>query len=44
MHLSTKTIEEFKYLYQKELGVELSDDEAAEEAIRLLRLWRLLTQ
>ena len=42
MRLSEQAIKEFKDIYHRECGVELSDQEAQEEALRLLRLFRLL--
>jgi hypothetical protein len=41
--LSREAIDEFKTIYEAEFGVPLSDDEAQEIALRLLRLFALLT-
>lgn len=44
MHLSTQAIEEFKEICRDEFGVELSDDEAGQHALRILNLfWLVLT-
>ncbi len=40
--LSQQAIAEFKTIYQEEYGIVLSDDEAAEIAIRLLRFFDIL--
>ena len=42
--LSRQAVEEFKAIYQEEFGEHLSDDEAQEIALRLLRLFDLLLQ
>lgn len=42
MKLSTKAVEDFKAIYRREYGENLSDDEARELAIQLLELVRLL--
>jgi hypothetical protein len=42
MRLSSKAIEEFKQIYQEEFGEELSDAQAQETALRVLRIFRLL--
>ena len=42
MHLSAKAIEEFKEIYKEEFGEELSDTQAQETALRVLRIFRLL--
>jgi hypothetical protein len=41
--LSREAIDEFKIIYEAEFGVPLSDDEAQEIALRLLRFFRMLT-
>lgn len=38
MPLSKEAIEEFKEIYKKEFGEEISDQEALEKATKLLRL------
>ena len=40
--LSREATDEFRDIYQKEFGENLSDDEAQEVAIRLLRLFDTL--
>jgi hypothetical protein len=40
--LSRKAIDEFKTIYQKEFGEEISDDEAQKMGLGLLRLLKLL--
>ena len=40
--LSRKAIDEFKVIYQAEFGEEISDEEAQEMGLRLLRLLKLL--
>lgn len=42
MRLSSKAIEEFKQIYTEEFGEELSDAQAQETALRVLRIFRLL--
>ncbi len=42
--LSKKAITEFKDIYQKEFGVELSVQEAHEQGIKLLRFFKLIYQ
>jgi len=42
MRLSSKAIEEFKQIYKEEFGEELSDAQAQETALRVLRIFRLL--
>ena len=42
MKLSSDDIVEFKAIYHKEYGVELSDAEAEEKAQHLLRLFRAI--
>lgn len=42
MNLSSKAIEEFKQIYKEEFGEELSDAQAQETALRVLRIFRLL--
>ena len=42
--LSREAIAEFKRIYQLEFGTALSDDEAQEMALRLLRVFDLLTR
>jgi hypothetical protein len=40
--LSRMAIDEFKAIYQEEFGEEISDEEAQEMGLRLLRLLKLL--
>jgi len=40
MKLSKKALDEFKAIYKAEYGVELSDGEALDKGIRLLRLFK----
>jgi hypothetical protein len=40
--LSAEAIREYKEIYKAEFGVELSDAEAEEQGLRLLRLFALL--
>ena len=40
--LSPEAIREYKEIYKAEFGVELSDAEAEEQGVRLLRLFSLL--
>jgi hypothetical protein len=42
--LSRQAVEEFKAIYHKEFGEHISDDEAQEIALRLLRLFDTLLQ
>jgi len=42
--LSTRSIGKFKEIYQREFGVDLSQEEAAEQAQRLLNLVRVVMQ
>ena len=42
--LSRQAVEEFKAIYHEEFGQDVSDDEAQEIALRLLRLFDLLVQ
>ena len=42
--LSREAIEEFKAIYQEEFGKSLTDDEAQEIALRLLRFFGILNQ
>jgi len=42
--LSRESVQSFKQIYQSEFGKLLSDDEAEEMALRLLRLFDLLTR
>ena len=44
MRLSTEAIDAFKRIYQSEFGDILSDDEAGEMALRLLRIFDLLSR
>jgi hypothetical protein len=41
-HLSRQAIEEFKAIYQEEFRQNISDDEAQEIALRLLRLFHIV--
>ena len=42
--LSRQAIDEFKTIYQEEFGVNLSDDEVQEIAMRLLRFFGILVK
>ena len=42
--LSRQAIDEFKAIYKEEFGQDLSDDEAQEIALRLLRFFGILGQ
>ncbi len=42
--LSRQAIEEFKAIYEKEFGEPLTDDEAQEMGLRVLRLFALLAE
>lgn len=42
MKLSKKAIEEYKQIYKKEFGINLSYNQAEIEAIKLLRLFKIL--
>jgi hypothetical protein len=42
--LSPEAIIEFKLIYREECGRALSDDEAQEMALRLLRLFQILSR
>jgi hypothetical protein len=42
--LSHEAIEEFKAIYQEEFGKSLTDDEAQEIALRLLRFFGILNE
>jgi hypothetical protein len=42
--LSRQAVEEFKAIYEDQFGQQISDDEAQEIALRLLRLFDLLLQ
>lgn len=42
MQLSKETIEEFKEIYREELGEEISDQEAYEEASNLIQLFKII--
>ena len=42
MRLSRQAIQEYKEIYKKEFGEEISDAQAEEQALRVLRLFRLL--
>jgi len=42
MPLSKESIEEFKKIWKKELGEEISDQKAYEEGIRLVNFFKLL--
>jgi hypothetical protein len=42
--LSHEAIEEFKAIYRQEFGQDISDDEARVIALRLLRLFHLLSR
>jgi hypothetical protein len=42
MRLSETAIQEFKTMYKEEYGQELSDTEAQEAALRVLRFFRII--
>ncbi len=42
MKLSQKAIVEFQTIYKQEYGIELSEAEALEKAIKLLRLFKVV--
>jgi hypothetical protein len=42
MNLSREAIEEFKEIYRKEFGEELSDDEASQKANNLIELFEVI--
>ncbi len=42
MKLSEEAIEEFREIYRKEFGKEISDGEAQEMGIRLIRLFKII--
>jgi hypothetical protein len=42
MKISKERIEEFKQIYQRNLGTEISDEEAYELALPLLQLFRVV--
>lgn len=42
MSLSKEAIEEYKQIYKKEFGEEISDQEAYEQGSRLIRLFEIL--
>ncbi len=44
MALSEKAVKEFKEVWKKEYGVELTDDEARESSENLLGFFRLLME
>ncbi|HEX3033940.1 MAG TPA: hypothetical protein VHT73_02260 [Thermodesulfobacteriota bacterium] len=44
MRLSKEAIEEFKEIYRKKFGEVISDEEAYEKGLRLLRLFKLIYQ
>jgi hypothetical protein len=44
MRLSPKAIQEFKEIWKAEFGEELSDTAAEEHGLRLLRLFKIITQ
>ena len=44
MQLSPDAIKDFKAIYLKEYGVELSDEEAEDKAQRLLRFFRAVAR
>jgi len=44
MELSQEAIDEFKEIYKKEFGEEISDDDAREMGTRLLRVFRVLLE
>jgi len=43
MDLSKEAIEEYKQIYKKKFGEEISDQEAYEQGCRLIRLIKLVT-
>jgi hypothetical protein len=44
MRISSEAIEEFKKIYKEEFGDDLTDDQAQECGLRVLRLFQLLLQ
>ncbi len=42
--LSKKAITEYQAIYKKEFGVELSDQQAQEQGMKVLRFFRLIYQ
>jgi hypothetical protein len=44
MHLSAHAIREFQAIWQEEYGESLSDAQAEEHALRLLRLFQILSR
>lgn len=40
--LSRKAIEEYKAIYKKEFGKEITDSEAEEQGMKLLRLFKII--
>ena len=44
MRISPEATEEFKKIYKEEFGDDLTDDQAQECALRVLRLFQLLLQ
>ena len=42
--LSKKAIEEYQAIHKKEFGVEISEQEAQEQGMKLLRLFKLIYQ
>lgn len=42
MQLTQEAIDEFKEIYKKEYGKEISDDEAREMGTRLLRVFKII--
>ena len=44
MNLPREAIEEFKEIYRKEFGEELSDDEASRKANNLIELFQVISE
>lgn len=42
--LPKEAVEEFKQIYKKEVGVELTDEEATEKANRFFRFMKVITK
>lgn len=40
--ISRKSLRKFQELYKKEFGIELSNEEALEKAVRLIELYRFV--
>lgn len=40
--LSEKAVKEYKEIYKQEFGIELSDEEARDEAEKMIRMFRVI--